>query len=503
MRAIPKQSLRRSFRRLLFLIPTLLLATAVSALILPNLLPFFDPTGLVATFNEAGPIQENNNPFFQSLGTNGRSCATCHQLSDAMGLSATTARKRFLLTAGRDPLFASVDGANCPNVSPGNPADHSLLLKHGLIRVFLPMPGKPQFTLTVAHDPYGCAITTDSSGVQNVSVYRRPLPTTNLRYLSAVMFDGRESAALPLGTPATYQANLLADLAQQAVDATTTHAQGVAPTTQQQSEIVNFELGLHSAQLADQHAGLLSAYGATGGPVNASKLDYYPGINDSLGHDPQGGTFTSSAFHLFDSWSNLPDRRFGESSQALAARKKIAAGEVLFNTRALTISSVRGLNDNAALGTVPVAPFQGTCTTCHDTPNVGDHSLPLPLDIGTGHDPVHESDALIANGLSQLDVPDLPIYAISGCPNPFNSSPSAQPYIIYTTDPGKALLTGLCSDVNRIKGPILRGLAARAPYFHNGAAQDLTQIVNFYNQRFQMNLTDDEKSDLIAFLNSL
>ena len=43
----------------------------------------------------------------------------------------------------------------------------------------------------------------------------------------------------------------------------------------------------------------------------------------------------------------------------------------------------------------------------------------------------------------------------------------------------------------------------RAPYFHNGAAEDLNEIVNFYNQRFQMNLTDQEKSNLVAFLNSL
>ena len=57
--------------------------------------------------------------------------------------------------------------------------------------------------------------------------------------------------------------------------------------------------------------------------------------------------------------------------------------------------------------------------------------------------------------------------------------------------------------MNRVKGPILRGLAARAPYFHNGAAQNLTELLNFYNQRFQMNLTQEEMSDLIAFLNSL
>jgi cytochrome c peroxidase len=73
----------------------------------------------------------------------------------------------------------------------------------------------------------------------------------------------------------------------------------------------------------------------------------------------------------------------------------------------------------------------------------------------------------------------------------------------YTSDPGKALISGLCSDVNRGKGPILRGLAARAPYFHNGAAANLQELVSFYNLRFQMNLTARQQKDLIAFLNSL
>jgi cytochrome c peroxidase len=75
--------------------------------------------------------------------------------------------------------------------------------------------------------------------------------------------------------------------------------------------------------------------------------------------------------------------------------------------------------------------------------------------------------------------------------------------VYYTSDPGKALISGKCSDVNRGKGPILRGLAARAPYFLNGAAENLQQLVDFYNERFQMNLTDKEKRQLIAFLNSL
>jgi cytochrome c peroxidase len=173
---------------------------------------------------------------------------------------------------------------------------------------------------------------------------------------------------------------------------------------------------------------------------------------------------------------------------------------VLFNTAPVTISAVRGLNDNAALGSP--ASFKGTCTTCHDAPNVADHSLPLPLDIGLAHSPRAglETDPNIEKGIAELNEPDLPVFLVSGCPSPFSAG---QPVSFYTTDLGKGMITGLCSDLNRLKGPILRGLAARAPYFHNGAAATLLQAVNFYNQRFAMNLTEEQKRQLVAFLNSL
>jgi cytochrome c peroxidase len=74
---------------------------------------------------------------------------------------------------------------------------------------------------------------------------------------------------------------------------------------------------------------------------------------------------------------------------------------------------------------------------------------------------------------------------------------------IQTTDPGRALLTGKWKDIGRFKGPVLRGLAARAPYFHNGFAADLAAVVDFYDTRFALNLSDQEKSDLIAFLQTL
>jgi cytochrome c peroxidase len=75
--------------------------------------------------------------------------------------------------------------------------------------------------------------------------------------------------------------------------------------------------------------------------------------------------------------------------------------------------------------------------------------------------------------------------------------------LIRTTDPGRALITGRWRDIGKFKGPILRGLSARAPYFHNGFAADLSAVAEFYDGRFNMHLSDEEKSDLVAFLRAL
>lgn len=461
-------------------------ATIIAATpVIPNLEPFSDPSGYIATYNTAGSIDESTTTFFQNLGTNGRTCGTCHVPSEAFSFTAANAQSRFTDTSGTDPLFAAIDGANCPNATTGDAPSHSLILKNGLIRVSLAVPATAEFTIKAISDTYGCALVTDpATGQQTVSVYRRPLPATNLQFLSTVMFDGRETVQ-PLNDAQTFQSNLITDLKHQALDAILGHAQASAPPTDSQlSSIVSFELGLSSAQLDDDAAGSLNVAGAQGGPayLSSQTSTYFPSINDSLGTQ-----FDPKVFTIYTAWE-------GSTTQARAA---IAAGETLFNSFPLMITAVRGLNDNPALGS-PTS-IQGTCTTCHDTPNVGNHSLPLPLDIGTSHAPAYESNTAISGALANLSVPDLPIYKITGC----TDTVSGKKAVFYTSDPGKALISGKCNDVNRIKGPILRGLAARAPYFHNGAATTLDEVVNFYNDRFQMGLTDEEKADLVAFLNSL
>jgi hypothetical protein len=378
-----------------------------------------------------------------------------------------------------------VDGANCPSVTPADgAAGHSLLLGNGLIRVGLTVPGGADYAITAVHDPYGCAL--QGSPVV-ASVYRRVLPTTNLRFLSAVMFDGRETVQ-PLNSGGTFLANLRTDLAHQAMDATLGHAQASAsPTAAQQNAIVDFELALFSAQRADDSAGVLNAQGASGGPTTLTSAAYYPGINDPLGGNPTGAAFQPKSFTIYAAWDGLKS-----SNPYTAARQAVARGQAVFDSHPLSITNVTGLND--ALG---VAVINGTCTTCHNTPNVGNHSLPLPLDIGTSHDISNEFTPEIRAALAQLSTPNLPVFQVTCTAGPLAGT------VRYTSDPGRALITGHCADLGRIKGPILRGLASRAPYFHNGAAASIAEVVEFYNLRFQMHLSAQEKSDLIAFLRSL
>jgi cytochrome c peroxidase len=74
---------------------------------------------------------------------------------------------------------------------------------------------------------------------------------------------------------------------------------------------------------------------------------------------------------------------------------------------------------------------------------------------------------------------------------------------VTTRDPGKALLTGKCADIGKIKVPQLRGLAGHAPYFHDGSAANLQDVVDFYDRRFNINYSIQEREDLINFLKAL
>lgn len=478
---------------------------------IPNDVFFANPGGASQTYSTIGGGIDQTGPFFQSLGSNGRSCGSCHQPSDGMSVSAAHVQQRFDLTDGLDPIFRTVDGSNCNHsitVSnlEGRRAAYSLLRTRGLIRIAIAVPPDADYYVKNVNNPYGC------NEADVISQYRRPLPSTNLRFLSTVMFDGRESSPRTGTLKITYAPppndlnNLLFDLAHQSVDATTNHAQGdgTRPTPEEQQQIVNFEMALSTAQIISNDPGRLDAHGATGGPLALTTQPFFISINSSVdplvpGFEPPGGMFvpgdnhfTSAIFNPFDAWTSMPSN---------SPRAAVARGQEIFNSRPIIITGVAGINDDLAAGGLVkggVPSLTGTCGTCHDTPNVGNHSFPTPLDIGTG-DPDPTNSSINLGGLDMTYLPSITV-----CRLDLSTTPPTQTNDCKTTtDLGQALIDGKFNHVGKIKGPILRGLSARAPYFHNGSAQTLLDAVHFYEKRFGLVLTPQEESDLVAFLSSL
>jgi cytochrome c peroxidase len=440
----------------------------------------------------ATDIAGQRNPFFRSLGTNGRSCESCHKADNGWTITPGKMQAQFNATGGNnpavtnlsgvDPAFRLNDGSNCPNLPVTTPAQRqsafSLLLSKALIRIDLPIPANADYDvlLDLGSDRYGCGLVTDANGVKHVSVYRRPLPSTNVSALATVMWDGREGGfATASGNQAADLATLTGFLKTQANDATTGHAQGAPISDAQRTAIANFQLAMFTAQASDNVLGSLSANGATGGPSNLARQPVFIGINDPLGGNPTGAAFTSTIFTVIpDSWRSL-------TGSALANRQaSVARGQRIFNTQPIAISGVRGVND--VLG---VATVNGFCGTCHDSPNFGHHSLSLPLDLGI-------ADAAVA-GL-QVGETYLPKFRVRS---------KATGQIIETTDPGRALISGTFNKTGAFKGPILRGLSSRAPFFHNGAASSLADVVTFYDTRFHLGFSAQQKADLQAFLETL
>ena len=430
-----------------------------------------DPFGVLRTITIDQDPLDLSNPFFQSLGTNGRSCVSCHVASSAWTITPDEIKDRFRDTQGLDPVFRTNDGSNSPNADVSTLGArrkaYSMLLTKGLIRIGLPIPAGAEFTLVAVDDPYGYA------SASELSLFRRPIPATNLRFLTAVMWDGRESFA-PMGTSpilssATPDQNATAlfnDLKHQANDATLTHAQGASPLTDDQATaIAQFELNLATAQQRLHHAGKLDAEGAQGGPAFVASQTFYVTINDVLGADTSGAQFDPDAMTLF--------RRLGRFQKP--KRAAIARGAKLFGTKPIAITGVGGLNDALGLPTI-----QGTCTTCHDSPNIGNHSVALPIDIGL-------TDA-------SRRTPDMPLYTLQ-------NMQTGETRTDHRPRPSPA--HGPLERHRQVQGPRPARPRRAAAVLPQRARRRLGAVVDFYDTRFAIGFSDQEKADLIAFLTAL
>jgi cytochrome c peroxidase len=457
-----------------------------------------DPLGTTASFSSNAFDAGSSGAFFASLGTNGRTCNSCHRQDQGWTIAAAKVKE----LAGERPsdsLFAPVDGTDCPPTSPVQAVSatfSTLLVHYGLIRIQLPVPAGADFSVVDATNPHGCSIAPASAGVGGaLFLFRRPLPTANLEFLSTVMWDGREThQKLTQGPHFTNTGPLTFDLISQDDHANQGHEQAPASIigTPVVGDLLGFETNLYTAQ---QTVGSLDLdlAGAHGGPKylgNVAARAFFIGEND-----PLAPGFTTHVFTIFEKWEPDGSGRF--RGHLTDQQKSIGRGEGIFNARTFTITNVAGLNSakNDPLAN-PADPlfgkrFQGTCTTCHNSFDVGNHSTSLPLNIGVTL--AHPTDNASGSIAGILDVASLPVYTLR----------SASGAIVQVTDPARALVSGRFVDAGKTKGPTLRALSSRAPYFHNGSAKDLATVVRFYDARFGIGLTDRDASDLVAFLGAL
>ncbi len=480
---------------------------------LPAEARYANSAGAVGVLNTGGTVDTRNHPFFAALGTNGRGCVTCHQPQDAMALSVATVRERWAATQGSDPLFAAVDGRNCPHLASGDPAAHSLLLTRGLLRVALPWPprdaaGAPlpvEFTLEVVRDPTGCnthPVYGLASPRPTVSVYRRPRPVANTKYLTHNNFgvgpfiakSGLPAVRDPdTGLPTSM--NMMADarattLKGQALDAARTHLALPGLSADALGGIVAFEQQVYAAQAYDLAAGELVDGPPGFGPQNLAAAP--AGV--------LGNNTTRYVFPLGDAWQpeaasdtsgSSGDGAPGDEQQA--ARAAIARGHDVFMFRTFFIRDSMHLN-SVGLGN----PVKRTCSTCHGMHMTGMDVANGWMDIGTTNLPWAREAPL--NPWTS-ETPQLPLFKVT-C----NADVAPHAFlgrVIYTQDPGRALVSGKCNDVGAIVMQQFRGLAARAPYFSNGSAATLRELVDFYDRRYTIGYSEQEKHDLVAFLSAL
>jgi CRP-like cAMP-binding protein/cytochrome c peroxidase len=493
----------------------------------PNIFqPFPDASGQVRSAPRAlvpgeAPLDASNAMFNEDLGKNAQACYDCHQPRQGFTILVPFIQSTFDSTLGTDSIFATSDTANRPDADistlKAKQSAFALFLNLGIVRIgksqaagdftvtpqttttfgTLPKPSCPNNNLqqTTDCDPQGLG------GPPTLSVFRRPLVNTNVAFESTVLWDGRASINNMDGqVKRAAQTLLLSETCDTPVSPTPCTP---TITPAQEHDIARFMTGVFTAQDQDNTVGNLNVQGATGGIDDLVALASDPHQPCRRAGPSQALTpFTpatctpanSPVMTLFTSWASLPPTQVN--------RLAVARGQALFNGGAVIHGGPPGAT---------------SCSSCHALNNLGNS----PADAGAlafvrlGLDSPDFLAALATHDTSLGSFvtrsSGLPVYTVTGTATPTTCptliDPVSSSVVIgsnmRTTDPGRALVSGKCADLGAFKPPILRDAAVRAPYFHNGSAATLDDVVNFYNVRFSINLSAQQHSDLVAFLRSL
>jgi cytochrome c peroxidase len=438
-----------------------------------------EPTAVTSAVKHKKPNGEElfETPF---AGTNGRSCATCHVREDHTGL--TPAHVAATLAANpADPLFNPIDADDPLAVEPTY--EH---LKKGLVRVIIPLAENMDVI-----DFAGNVVT---SADRTIAVWRAVPTVENSAITAPYQYDGRK------GT-----------LQEQAQGAVTAHSQGGTVPKAELDAIAKFQ----QEQFTSDRARKVAKKMEKGVPVeeierpelrmklNAAQargLEIYNAACEPCHGGATTLQITNREVHDFAFPALKPD------------------GNVLFDTSVtppVPVLVPQPDNEFLNIGLANIS-YLGQL----GFPGVFNGSVPLPQYRYRFYTDCTRTTQLV-------DLPPIPVLQDG---NPFvpaldeNGAPIVGPNFLpqfFSTDPGRAAITGNPHDYEAFDVPALRGIANTAPYFHDNSSETLRDAVNIYSrfilQFFPMlnlplvnppeegsffpeSFTPQQKDDLIAFL---
>jgi cytochrome c peroxidase len=418
--------------------------------------------------------------------TNGRSCASCHVLDEATTLRPDSVAAR-LAADPSDPLFNRIDADDPSAETPSY--EH---LKKGLVRVVLPLPDNMDVI-----DEGGNVV---SSPERTVFVWRGVPSVANVALTAPYQFDGRQET-----------------LESQAQAALRSHAEGPDAPARALGLVADFQRQLFSSP----RAWLVSRLLVAGLPLEEIPVpeDFMPlSATEKRGRELY--EIGCQPCHGSASTDRIVDREVHDLFFAELGPDGNVRFDVVDGQPPVAVPLARpddeflnvGFGYASYLGQIGVAP-------------AFNDDVELP----------RYRFRFYSDGSRSQRVVDLPPLPVSQSGDPLDPRPALDergaPIVgpnratqLFSTDPGRALITGDPADFEAFDVPQLRGIADTAPYFHDNSHGTLQDVIDAYS-RFVLpaigtmalpavnppegpglpkeSLSVQQKHDLLAFLRRL
>jgi cytochrome c peroxidase len=376
--------------------------------------------------------------------TNGRSCATCHVLDEDTTLRPASVEAR-LKANPDDPLFNRID-ADAPSAAVST-FEH---LKKGLVRVVLPLPANMDVI-----DLQGGVITPAD---RKIFVWRGVPTVANTAITAPYQLDGR-----------------VVTLQEQAQAAILSHSEGRPVARHELDRIADFEKSTFSSARGRLVADLLAlGFPLEQIPIPEQLMRLTPGetrgrvVYDAGCRPCHGGATTdrivNRQVHDFFFPALKPDGnvRFEVVPGVGPVPVRISRPDVeILNTGYGLTTYFAQIGLGTAFNASVEMPRYRFRFYQDGTRRQVAVDLP-PVPVTRSGDPLDPRPALDADGA--------PIVGPNLVPQ------------LFTTDPGRAAVTGDPNDFEAFDVNQLRGVAGTAPYFHDNSHETLREVVDTYSR---------------------